>query len=94
MATHSSIPAWKTPRTEESDGLQSMGSQRVRHKGPTEHTHTRLSYREVYYILNIYEKHVTGKTFLCSPPSMMHVSCSVQRIFELKSDVHYSHSVK
>ena len=31
MATHSSIPAWKIPWTEEPDGLQSMGSQRVRH---------------------------------------------------------------
>ena len=30
MATHSSILAWKIPWTEESDGLQSMGSHRVR----------------------------------------------------------------
>ena len=29
MATHPSIPAWKIPWTEESAGLQSMGSQRV-----------------------------------------------------------------
>ena len=28
---HSSIPAWKVPRTEETGGLQSMGSHRVRH---------------------------------------------------------------
>ena len=27
MATHSSILAWRTPRTEEPGGLQSMGSQ-------------------------------------------------------------------
>ena len=32
MATHSSIPAWKIPWTEESGGLQSMGSQRVGHE--------------------------------------------------------------
>ena len=31
MATHSSILAWKIPWTEETDGLQSMGLQRVRH---------------------------------------------------------------
>ena len=31
MATHSSILAWKTPQTEEPGGLQSTGSQRVRH---------------------------------------------------------------
>ena len=31
MATHSSILTWRIPWTEEPDGLQSMGSQRVRH---------------------------------------------------------------
>ena len=31
MATHSSILAWRIPWTEESGGLQSVGSQRVRH---------------------------------------------------------------
>ena len=31
MATHSRTLAWKTPWTEESGGLQSMGSQRIRH---------------------------------------------------------------
>ena len=31
MATHSSITAWRIPWTEESGGLQSLGSQRVRH---------------------------------------------------------------
>ena len=30
MATHSSIPAWKIPWTEECGGLQSIGSQRVK----------------------------------------------------------------
>ena len=37
MATHSSILAWKIPWTEDPDGLQSMGSQRVRHNWA--HTH-------------------------------------------------------
>ena len=31
MATHSNILAWEIPWTEEPGGLQSMGSQRVRH---------------------------------------------------------------
>ena len=31
MATHSSNLAWRIPQTEESGGLRSMGSQRVRH---------------------------------------------------------------
>ena len=33
MATHSSILAWRIPRTEEPGGLQSMGSQGVGHLG-------------------------------------------------------------
>ena len=37
MATHSSIPAWEIPRTEEPGGLQSTRSQRVR---CDEHAHT------------------------------------------------------
>ena len=31
MATHSSVFAWRIPWTEEPGGLQSIGSQRVRH---------------------------------------------------------------
>ena len=31
MATHSSILAWRIPRTEDPGGLQFMGSQRVGH---------------------------------------------------------------
>ena len=39
MATHSSILAWKIPWTEEPSGLQSMGSQRVRHLHVSLHRH-------------------------------------------------------
>ena len=35
MATHSSILAWEIPWIEEADGLQSIGSQRVRHDRAT-----------------------------------------------------------
>ena len=35
MATHSNIPTWKIPWTEEPGRLQSMGSQRVRHTEAT-----------------------------------------------------------
>ena len=31
MATHTSVLAWRVPWTEEPDGLQSKGSQRVKH---------------------------------------------------------------
>ena len=38
MGTHSSILAWKIPRMEEPDRLQSMGSQRVGHDWVTSYT--------------------------------------------------------
>ena len=54
MATHSSILVWKIPWTEEPGGLQSMGSQRVRHNW--EHTHTHyLDIPQFIYAL-IYSK--------------------------------------
>ena len=40
---HSNILAWKIPWTEEPDGLQPMGSQRVGHDWATEHTHRPFS---------------------------------------------------
>ena len=35
MATHSNILAWRIPWTKEPGGLQSVGSQRVRHNDET-----------------------------------------------------------
>ena len=44
VATHSSILAWETPRTEEPGMLQSMGLQRTGHNcPPNTHTHTHTS---------------------------------------------------
>ena len=40
MATYSSILVWKTPWTEEPSGLQSTGSQKVRHDWVSTHTYT------------------------------------------------------
>ena len=40
MDTHSSILAWRIPRTEEPGRVQSMGSERVGHNLATEHAHT------------------------------------------------------
>ena len=50
-ATHSNILAWRIPRTEEPGGLQSMGSQRVRHDWATKCTINLFSSVE----LNFYE---------------------------------------
>ena len=45
MATHSSILAWRIPWTEEPGGLQSTGSQRVRHSWVYTHTHTHTPFQ-------------------------------------------------
>ena len=62
MATHSSILVWEIPWTEEPSGLQSIGSQRVRHDWVTEcvharahthtptHTHTHSVYLPINYL--------------------------------------------
>ena len=44
MATHSSILAWKIPRTEDPGGLQSVGLQRVEDDCVSAHTHNRIYY--------------------------------------------------
>ena len=38
MATHSTVPAWRIPWTEEPGGLQSVRSQRVRRCASVRHT--------------------------------------------------------
>ena len=62
MANCSSILAWRIPWTEEPGGLQSMGSQKVRHDlatkppAPTNtHTHTHThTHTRVYIYMYIY----------------------------------------
>ena len=48
MATHSSILAWRIPWTEEPGGLQSTGSQRVRHDRVTKTQHYLIYLRKKY----------------------------------------------
>ena len=50
MATYSSILAWRIPWTEKPGGLQSTGSQTVRHHWAIEHPHTDTQFKE--YISN------------------------------------------
>ena len=61
MATHSSILAWRIPWTEEPDGLQSIGLQRVGHDwGDLAHTHRE---REKERDISSYFKYVTSAAF-------------------------------
>jgi len=55
MGTQSSILAWRIPWTEEPGGLQSMGSQRVRHDWATSLTHSLYSHTTLYpYLLCLF----------------------------------------
>ena len=54
MATHSSILACRIPWTEEPGGLQSMGSQRVRHDWVTNTTLLQMVYPAVIQMLKSY----------------------------------------
>ena len=50
MATHSSILAWKISWTEEPGGVQSLGSQKVRHERLTLTTYCYYLYSHYYYL--------------------------------------------
>ena len=50
MATVFSVLAWKIPWTVEPGRLQSMGSQRVRHDGVTEHRHTQQTENPSHHV--------------------------------------------
>ena len=52
MATHSSIPAWRIPWTEEPGGLQSVGSQRVGHNWA--HTYVCICIHTAHVYLHTY----------------------------------------
>ena len=65
MATHSSILAWKIRWTEEPGGLQSTGSQEVKHDCETEHTyaqtqthrHTDTHTHGLYWLMSLSSHH-------------------------------------
>jgi len=56
MATHSSIPAWKIPWTEEPGGVQSMGSQRVGHYLATKPPSPYIPWQNIHWHLKSWER--------------------------------------
>ena len=64
MATHSSIPAWRIPRTEEPGGLQSVGRQRVRHDWATNTTRVHDMFLPCYVFILIINHHHLLRFFL------------------------------
>ena len=73
MATHSSILAWRIPRTDEPGGLQSMGSQRAGHGWVTD-THVTMEllehrwifsdscYSQISFTSTLFKKFIWGHT--------------------------------
>ena len=55
-ATHSSILAWRISWTEDPGGLQSMGSQRVRHNWATKHSTTLGTQQNMRHFRNRMQK--------------------------------------
>ena len=74
MTTHSNILAWEIPWTEEHNGLQSMGLQRVRHDWVTEHAHTSW---HIYCMCVVWS---------CYAPSLEN-KCPVSQMFTLFTSV-------
>ena len=65
MATHSSIPAWEIPWTEEPGGLQSMGLQRVWHDWlPKQQQTITLRKIQYYHCMNCCHATWYDKTFV------------------------------
>ena len=89
MATHSSILSWEIPWTEEPGGLQSTGSQRVRHNWVHAHTHTHTHTHKLSYIPFIKVKGtlvIQLRPTLCNPLDYTSVYGILQaKILELVS---------
>ena len=59
MATHSSIPAWRIPWTEEPGWLHSIESHRVRHGWRDTCTHARASNCYLFYLYYLFSNKMT-----------------------------------
>ena len=86
MATHSSIPAWRIPWTEEPGGLQSIGSQTLLKQLSTHarmyfiYNHFLLCKIYFAYYIHIYRKvYVRTCVFIC----MLHVHIPCTHIYVL-----------
>ena len=92
MATHSSILAWEIPWTEEPGGLQSIGSQRVRHNWETNTFAFKLS-EEIAAENRTLEYMITHKPMgeMCGLPSE-YWTCSEVREPSRNSNTSYLNS--
>ena len=75
MAMHSSILAWRIPRTEESGGLQPMGSQKARHGLVTKQQQTRTT----WCVYQMREKNRFGEPAIVTTYHLCHRNTKYQR---------------
>ena len=76
MTTHSSILAWKISWTEEPGGLQSMGSQRVRHNWATILIHSGTHTQYLKVLISTYLSIFILKTYQAPDPAA--IGCYMQ----------------
>ena len=82
MATHSSIPAWRNPWTEEPGGLQSMESQRAGHD---------LAIKQVYVFQCYTPKILIFPNHLSPPPLFSSSIIYVHSWGDMYICIHFSH---
>ena len=75
MAAHSSIIAWEIPFTEKPGGLQSLGLQRERQEGSTEHTKSRFLTK--HPVKGAFKEQETLLTFLPCPLSFLSLTVPI-----------------
>ena len=91
MATHSSILAWRIPRTEKPDGPQSMGSQTFRHNWATHFSPSffydnmyslilYLTYYFLKYSREIDVSQICAKYILCQFKETSHIILPVEKM--------------
>ena len=93
MATHSSVLARRIPWTEEPGGLQSMGSQRVRHNWVTNtHTHTHTHMKSKMCVLSMDASCALRLYILPSSKSRILYTCTqlLQKYRHLTTSTHTS----
>ena len=93
MATHSRILAWRIPWTEESSGLQSMGSQRVGHDwSDLARTHAHI-HKIKLTILTVFKcaSSVVLRIFtlLCNQAPELSSSCKIETLHHYTTSFHF-----
>ena len=90
MATHSSILAWRIPWTEEPGGLQSVGSQRVRHNWISMHAYWCTGISSVQSLSRVW-LFVTPWTAACQASLSINNSQSLLKLMSIELVMLFNH---